>query len=121
MKGIYIAMAITAALLFTLGDSFWKYRFHGHMNIGFFGLMKFWSLPTKILVAMLFSFIMGALAKLITLYPLREADLSAFLPLVIIFSMLFVSLSGLLVFKEAFTARKIAGVAAALLAVYLLK
>lgn len=121
MKGIYIAMAIAAALLFTLGDSFWKYRFHGHMNIGFFDLIRFWSLPTKMLVAMLFSFLMGGLAKLITLYPLREAELSVFLPMVIIFSILFVSFSGLLVFKEAFTARKIIGVAIALLAVYLLK
>ncbi|MDI6654560.1 MAG: hypothetical protein QME59_01570 [Candidatus Hydrothermarchaeota archaeon] len=121
MKGIYIAMAMAAALLFTLGDSFWKYRFHGHMNIGFFELVKFWSLPTKILVAMLFSFLMGGLAKLITLYPLREADLSAFLPMVIIFSMLFISLSGLIIFKEDFTAKKIIGVAAALFAIYLLK
>lgn len=121
MKGIYIAMAIAAALLFAIGDSFWKYRFHGHMNIGLLDLVKFWSLPTKILVAMLFSFLMGGIAKLITLYPLREAELSSFLPMVIIFAILFISLSGLLVFKEAFTTKKIIGIAIALLAIYLLK
>jgi len=121
LKGIYIAMAIAAALLFALGDSFWKYRFHGHMNIGLFDLVKFWSLPSKILAAMLFTFLMGGLAKLITLYPLREAELSAFLPMVIIFSMLFISLSGLVIFKEDFTAKKIIGITAALLAIYLLK
>lgn len=121
MKGIYIAMAIAAALLFTLGDSFWKYRFHGHMSIGFFDLVRFWSLPSKILAAMLFTFLMGGLAKLITLYPLREAELSAFLPMVIILSMLFISLSGLLVFREAFTAKKFLGIAAAIFAIYLLR
>lgn len=121
MKPLYIAMAVVAAFLFVTGDTIWKYRFHGQASIGFFDLVRFWSLPTKILVALILSFAFGGVAKLITLYPLKEADLSAFLPVVIILTVLFVTLSGMFVFREEVTSRKLFGVAAAVFAIYLLK
>lgn len=121
MKTLYVAMAVFAAMLFVIGDSIWKYRFHGQSGIGFLDLVRFWSLPTKILAAMIISFALGGVAKLITLYPLKEAELSAFLPLVIIFTVLFATLSGVFVFREPFTAKKGLGILIAVFAIYLLK
>jgi drug/metabolite transporter (DMT)-like permease len=121
LKTLYIAMAVFAALLFVIGDSIWKYRFHGRSEIGFFDLVRFWSLPTKILVAMILSFAFGGIAKLVTLYPLKEAELSAFLPMVIVFTVLFVTLSGIIVFREPVTAKKVLGILIAVFAIYLLK
>ncbi len=121
MKTIYIAMAVLAAFLYMLGDSIWKYRFHGQNQINFFDMIKFWSLPTKIFIAMVLSFLFGGIAKLVTLYPLKEVELSTFLPLVIIFTILFITLSGVLIFKEPFHVRKALGIMIALVAIYLLK
>jgi drug/metabolite transporter (DMT)-like permease len=121
MKPLYIVMAVIAAFLFVTGDTIWKYRFHGQSSIGFLDLVRFWSLPTKILVALILSFTFGGIAKLVTLYPLKEANLSTFLPMVIIFTVLFLTLSGVIFFREAITGKKIIGIAAAIFAVYLLK
>lgn len=121
MKTLYVAMAVIAAFLFVTGDTIWKYRFHGQASIGFLDLVRFWSLPTKILVAMILSFIFGGIAKLVTLYPLKDADLSAFLPTVIVFTVLLLSLSGAIIFRETITTKKILGIVAAVFAVYLLK
>jgi multidrug transporter EmrE-like cation transporter len=114
-------MAVLAAFLFMLGDSVWKYRFHGQNEIGFLDLVRFWSLPTKIFVAMVLSFFLGGIAKLVTLYPLKEAELSSFLPLVIVFTILFLTLSGAILFKEPVTTKKAMGIMIAVLAIYLLK
>ena len=121
MKILYIAMAVIAAFLFVTGDTIWKYRFHGQSDIGFLNLVKFWSLPTKILVALILSFTFGGIAKLVTLYPLKETNLSAFLPIVIVFTILFLTLSGTIIFRETLTLKKILGIIAAVFAVYLLK
>jgi drug/metabolite transporter (DMT)-like permease len=121
MKTLYVFMAVIAAFLFVTGDTIWKYRFHGQASIGFLDLVRFWSLPTKILIALILSFMFGGIAKLITLYPLKEANLSAFLPMVIVLTILFITLSGVIIFREAITMKKILGIVAAFLAVYLLK
>lgn len=121
MKTIYILMAVLAAFLFMVGDTIWKYRFHGQDHISFLDLVKFWSLPTTIFAAMVLSFLFGGIAKLVTLYPLKEVELSTFLPLVIIFTVLFITLSGMLIFKEPVGAKKAMGILIAVLAIYLLK
>lgn len=121
MKTLYILMAVLAAFLFMVGDSIWKYRFHGQIHIGFLDLIRFWSLPTKVFVAMILSFLFGGIAKLVTLYPLKEVELSTFLPLVIIFTVLFITLSGVLIFKEPVSGKKAVGIMIALVAIYLLK
>jgi|TARA_B100001964_G_scaffold230291_1_gene283596 multidrug transporter EmrE-like cation transporter len=121
MKTIYFAMAILAAFLFVLGDTIWKYRFHGQTHLGFFDLVQFWSLPTTILIALILSFVCGGIAKLVTLVPLKEANLSTFLPIVIVFTVVFLTISGTLFFNEGITPKKIGGVIAAFFAIYLLR
>lgn len=120
MKDIYVAMAAFAGLLFVMGDTIWKYKFHGS-DISFLNLIRFWTLPAGILIAMIITYSLGGIAKLVTLYPLKEAELSAFIPMIIVFTVIFSTISGIMIFREELAAKKAVGILLAIFTIYLLR
>jgi multidrug transporter EmrE-like cation transporter len=120
MKVEYIALAVIAGLCYCIGDAIFKYKFQVHQDIGFLDFLKFWSLPIGVLAALILAYGLSAFGKMATLYPLKEVEFSVFLPMVIIISVLFVSITGIIFFQEKLTVYRAIGIITAIFAIYLL-
>jgi multidrug transporter EmrE-like cation transporter len=120
MKTEYILMAVVAGLCYCIGDAIFKYKFQVHQEIGFLNFLRFWSLPAGVLGALILAYGLSAFGKMITLYPLKEVEFSAFLPMVIVICILLVSITGIIFFNERLTTYRAFGILAAISAIYLL-
>jgi|TARA_B100000959_G_C14925181_1_gene601217 multidrug transporter EmrE-like cation transporter len=120
MKLVYVLMAALAGLLYTIGDSFFKMKIQNHMEVGILDIFKFWTLPLGVVIGLIVAYGLGFFGKFLSIYPLKEVDISTYAPLVVVFAILLSALAGAFFFHEKFTYVKILGIILAVSAIYLL-
>ena len=120
MKLIYVAMAALAGLLYVVGDAFFKMKIQNHMEVGVLDIFKFWTLPAGVALGLIVAYGLGFFGKFLSIYPLKEVDISAYAPLVVVFAILLSAVAGVFFFKEQLSAVRALGVVFAVAAIYLL-
>lgn len=120
MKPIYIAMAALAGLLYTVGDAFFKMKIQDNMDVGLLDIFKFWALPGGVALGLVVAYGFGFFGKFLSIYPLKEVDISAYAPLVVVFAIMFSAVAGVSFFNEQLTAVRAVGILLAVAAIYLL-
>ena len=120
MKLIYIAMAALAGLLYVVGDAFFKMKIQNHMEVGVLDIFKFWTLPIGVALGLIVAYGLGFFGKFLSIYPLKEVDISAYAPLVVVFAILLSAVAGVFFFKEQLSAVRALGIVFAVAAIYLL-
>ncbi len=120
MKLIYVAMAALAGLLYVVGDAFFKMRIQNHTEVGVLDIFKFWTLPTGVALGLIVAYGLGFFGKFLSIYPLKEVDISAYAPLVVVFAILLSAVAGVFFFKEQLSAVRALGIVFAVAAIYLL-
>jgi len=120
MKLIYVAMAALAGLLYVVGDAFFKMRIQNHTEVGVLDIFKFWTLPAGVALGLIVAYGLGFFGKFLSIYPLKEVDISAYAPLVVVFAILLSAVAGVFFFKEQLSAVRALGVVFAVAAIYLL-
>ena len=121
MKPIYILMAVLCGLLFAVGDAYFKTKIQTHVDIGFFDFLKFWTLPGGVILGLAVAYGFGVFGKFLSIYPLKEVDISVYAPMVVVFATLACVGIGVLILKEQLTYIRIVGILLAFCAVYFLK
>lgn len=120
MKQIYIIMAALAGLVFAVGDAYFKMKVQNHADIGFFDFLRFWTLPTGVVLGLIVAYGFGVFGKFLSIYPLKEVDISIYAPMVVVFATLACVGVGILVLKEQLTYIRTIGIFLAFGAVYFL-
>jgi multidrug transporter EmrE-like cation transporter len=120
MKLIYVAMAALAGLLYVVGDAFFKMRIQNHTEVGVLDIFKFWTLPAGVALGLIVAYGLGFFGKFLSIYPLKEVDISAYAPLVVVFAILLSAVAGVFFFKEQLSAVRALGIVFAVAAIYLL-
>lgn len=120
MKPIYIVMAALSGLLYTVGDAYFKMKIQNHGDVGFFDLFRVWALPAGVVLGLAVAYGFGIFGKFLSIYPLKEVDISAYAPMVVVFAILVSAGVGMLFFNEKITPIRAAGILLAIVSIYLL-
>lgn len=120
MKSMYILMAALSGLLYTVGDAFYKMKIQDHADVGFFDFFRFWALPGGVILGLAVAYGFGVFGKFLSIYPLKEVDISVYAPMVVVFAVLVSAVVGVLFFDEQISSVRGVGILFALFAIYLL-